>query len=223
MRIGPVSPLVAAASLSAAFAGLALLVAHRWSILMAFDQWSVTHLRHVDARSAPFLDTMRVISTVVSSTGWFIVLGAVTVWLVAQRRHQVAAFVAVTSLGSPVLNGLLKDLVHRPRPVLARPVDDVSGWSFPSGHAQSATVGCAVLLVVFLPSLGRVASRWAVAGAVAIVAAVALSRMALGVHYPSDVVAAVLCGLAWTCVTAWAALPAGVPNLLRERVESARR
>jgi membrane-associated phospholipid phosphatase len=216
------SRLTAVAALSAAFIGLTLLVTHRWSRLTTMDRTSVVHLRQVDAHSALFLDAMRVVSAVVSGPGWVIVLGSLTVWLVWQHLLHVAAFVAVTGLGSPILNGALKDLVHRPRPVLARPVDVAGGWSFPSGHAQSATVGCAVLLVVFLPSLGRVASRWAVVAAVSLVAVVGLSRMALGVHYPSDVVAAVLCGSAWTLITACVFLPADAPVLCVKRFGSGR-
>jgi undecaprenyl-diphosphatase len=69
--------------------------------------------------------------------------------------------------------------------------------SFPSGHAQSSIVATSVLLLVFLPAL-RGAWRWvAVAAGVAWVLTVGFSRVALGVHYVSDVLAGYALGAAW--------------------------
>jgi membrane-associated phospholipid phosphatase len=199
----PRAMLVVAAVSGGAFVLLALLVALRWSALMGLDRAAVVQLNQFDRHSAPFVVAMRAVSTVVSTVGWFVVLGAAGLWLLLHRRRRSTVFVAVAGLGSPILNMVLKDIVHRPRPVLTHPIEVANGWAFPSGHTQSATVGCGVLLVVFLPSLTRIAARWAVAAAVAVVVAVALSRMALGVHYPSDVTGSVLIGAAWTCVMAW--------------------
>jgi membrane-associated phospholipid phosphatase len=207
MESRPRAMLVVAAVSGVAFVLLALLVALRWSALMALDRAAVVQLNHFDRHSAPFVVAMRVVSTVAATAGWLVVLGAAELWLLLHRRLRSAAFLAVAGLGSPILNLVLKDIVHRPRPVLTHPIEVANGWAFPSGHTQSATVGCGVLLVVFLPSLTRVAARWAVAAAVAVVAAVALSRMALGVHYPSDVTGSVLVGVAWTCFVAWVVGP----------------
>lgn len=196
--------LVIAAVSGAAFAMLALLVALEWGPLVAFDRQAVVQLNHLDARSSAFLSVMRAISAVASTTGWVVLLGALELLLLGQRRWRPAVFVAVTGIGSPILNAVLKDLFQRPRPVLAHPVQVASGWSFPSGHAQAATVGCAVLLVVFLPSLGRLGARWTVMASVVVVIAVAGSRMSLGVHYLSDVLGSILVGSAWTSFLVWA-------------------
>ena len=71
--------------------------------------------------------------------------------------------------------------------------------SFPSGHAQCASVAVSVLLLVLLPALrgrkGRL--RLAVGAALARVIAVAFSRVGLGVHYVSDVLAGTVLGAAW--------------------------
>ncbi len=199
----PTSLLVGSAASGGAFVVLALLVALKWSPLMRFDRERMLELNHLDGRSPAFVDAARGASAVASTTGWLVALGAAALCLLARRRWRSGVFVAVTGFGSPVLNTVLKDMVQRPRPVFAHPIAGAHDWSFPSAHTQAATVGCAVLLVVVLPSVGRVAGRWAVAGGVAVVTAVGLSRMSLGVHYPSDVAAAVLCGLAWTLFTAW--------------------
>jgi membrane-associated phospholipid phosphatase len=69
--------------------------------------------------------------------------------------------------------------------------------SFPSGHAQSAIVAWAVLLLVFLPALH---GRWralAVAVAAVMVLAIGFARVTLGVHFVSDVLAGYVLGAAW--------------------------
>src|SRR5690349_15992175 len=75
-------------------------------------------------------------------------------WLLLWRRMtRLAIFVAVTGGISPGIDDLVKSAVQRARPVLANPVAHENGASFPSGHAQAAVVGYAVLLLVFLPLL----------------------------------------------------------------------
>jgi undecaprenyl-diphosphatase len=61
--------------------------------------------------------------------------------------------VAVTVGVNPLLNELVKLAVHRSRPVVVDSIVHANGASFPSGHAQAAMVGYAVLLLVFLPVL----------------------------------------------------------------------
>ena len=71
------------------------------------------------------------------------------------------------------------------------------GKSFPSGHTMNSTIIYGALLVISLPTPRR-AGRWIVASTTcALVAAIAVSRVALGLHYISDVVGAVLLGLSW--------------------------
>ena len=72
-----------------------------------------------------------------------------------------------------------------------------TGRSFPSGHSQAAIVGYAVLVAVFLPAVPRGRRGWLVAPAVAMVLLIGFSRIALGVHYLSDVLGAYLIGTVW--------------------------
>ena len=190
----------ACALASSLFVLLAVLVGTRWSPLASFDRARVLELNRFDARAPDFVSVMRSVSTVASTAVWSIVLGALALWLALRRRWRSVVFVAVATIGSPLLNAMLKSIVHRPRPVLARPFAMASGWSFPSGHAQAATVGCLVLLVVSWPRLRErtvFATCVAAVAVTAVVGAVALSRMSLGVHYPSDIIGSVLCGCAW--------------------------
>lgn len=127
--------------------------------------------------------------------GWLLVpVGAALVLsLVAAGRARMALVVAVALIAAALFTDLAKDWVARPRP--PDPLADAGGYSFPSGHTLNSTVtyGIAALLVwrSSLPPAARVGGA---AALVALVALVGLSRIALGVHYPSDVVAGWLAG-----------------------------
>jgi undecaprenyl-diphosphatase len=100
-------------------------------------------------------------------------------------------------LGGSLLNSLVKLAVDRARPILPDPVAHAGGMSFPSGHAQSAVVAASVLLLVLGRDLSRRGRRIAIAAGVLFVLAVGFSRVALGVHYVSDVLAGYVLGGAW--------------------------
>src|SRR5262249_11541170 len=87
-------------------------------------------------------------------------------------------------------------------PVVDVPVASAPGNSFPSGHALGSIVAYGSLLLVFLPAVPRRLRRVAIAVAAAIVVLVGFTRVALGVHYVSDVLAGWLLGVAWLTVPA---------------------
>jgi len=147
-----------------------------------------------------FATAMRTVSAAGSPLAWWIVLIPVCGWLLYRRLPRLTLFVAVATIGSSLLNRAIKLAVDRARPHLSDPIASAAGKSFPSGHTQSALVGCGVLVLVFLPVVARRARPWLVAAAVLIVAVIGFSRIALGVHYLSDVIGAVLIGLAWLLV-----------------------
>lgn len=116
-------------------------------------------------------------------------------FLLAVRRWRLALFVAVpTLLISPLTRGL-KDVFVRPRPSYAGTTVSAGDWSYPSGHSSGAAVLAGVLLLLLLPYAGR-ARGWLVGAAVAGALTVGWTRLALGVHYPSDVVAGLALGTA---------------------------
>ena len=67
------------------------------------------------------------------------------------------------------------------------PVATAPGYSFPSGHTLDATVFYGVMLLVFLPIIPRRLRKLAIGLVIALVVAIGFSRVAIGVHYPSDV------------------------------------
>jgi membrane-associated phospholipid phosphatase len=122
-------------------------------------------------------------------------------WLYRERLHHWLVALLVTVPGGMLLNIAFKHVFQRARPHFDNPLLTLATYSFPSGHTASATVlyGFVVLFVV-----SRVRSRWrvaaAAAGAVLAVCLVGLSRMYLGVHYLSDVLAAAAEGGMWLAI-----------------------
>ena len=123
--------------------------------------------------------------------------GTVALYLLHRDRIRLAVFLVTTSLVGGFVNSGVKLLVARPRPESAEAFVAAAGKSFPSGHAMASTVVYGALLLVlrrFVPAAGR---RYAVAGTAGLVLAIAASRVLLGVHYLSDVLAGMVLGLAW--------------------------
>ena len=192
----------ALALLAVPFALTLFLVEDMWAPLLRADNAARDGLHRYAVGHAGFVQAMQVISNSGSSLAWVVVLTGVVIWLLWRRRPRLALFVVITGLGSSLLNVSVKSAVHRLRPVVADPVAHAHGLSFPSGHAQAAIVGYAVLLLVFLPLLHGVWRKAAITSAVVMVLAIGFSRIALGVHYLSDVVGGLLLGAAWIAAMA---------------------
>jgi membrane-associated phospholipid phosphatase len=124
------------------------------------------------------------------------------IWFVRRKARRMALWVTTTMAVGGLLGMLLKLLVGRHRPDLLDPVARAAGYSFPSGHALNVALAAGVFLLVFLPLVrGR---RRALLWAAAVVATVVtgLCRIALGVHWTSDVVGGWVLGLAVVAATA---------------------
>lgn len=117
-------------------------------------------------------------------------------WLAIKRRYRSSLFAAVSFVGSALLNLATKPVFARDRPSLWQSIAPESNYSFPSGHAMgSMTLACVCMLLAW-PTRWR----WPVIAASAIfVPMVGLSRIYLGVHYPSDILAG------WAAAAAWVA------------------
>jgi undecaprenyl-diphosphatase len=159
---------------------------------------------------APVIDVVRSLPIPIAS--WdavtqaggrlLIVVGAALVLgLIAVGRMRMALVVAVALVAATLFTDGMKDLVARPRP--PDPVSGADGYSFPSGHALNSTVTYGIAALLAWRSAMPRRARFAVAAAlVLLIALVGLSRIALGVHYPSDVVAGWLAGTAVVSVVA---------------------
>lgn len=176
---------------------LVLLVEGNSAGLRRLDEGPRDWLHSYAVDHPTFVTLAKLVSFSSSRPVWMAIFTVVGLWLLWRRLPRLAAFVAVAPLLSSLLNGQVKNLVDRARPVLPDPVAHTGGFSFPSGHAQSAVVGYGVLLLVFLPVLHGVWRRIAVTGAVLMVLLIGFSRIALGVHFLSDVLAGYVLGAAW--------------------------
>jgi len=112
----------------------------------------------------------------------------VAAWLSWRRRFALAGWVVVTMALAGAAEGGLKALMDRTRPLWDHPVSHATGGSFPSGHSLTSAMGCAVLLALAWPSLGRRARVVCAVAAVSVPAITGFTRLGLGVHYLSDVV-----------------------------------
>ena len=118
--------------------------------------------------------------------------------LAARRRWRRLATVFVCVAGGLALNVLMKLAFHRARPVLDDPLLTLASYSFPSGHVAGSTISYGLLVVWVFSRTRRLHWRvLAVVCAATAIALVAFTRMYLGVHYLSDVVAAFAEGVAW--------------------------
>ncbi|MEU5694814.1 phosphatase PAP2 family protein [Actinosynnema sp. NPDC020468] len=202
--------LSALALVAVPFGLLLFLVQDRWPPLRRVDDGARDALHRLALEHPAFADTMRALSTFGSAPVYVVVFTLVTAWLAHRRMPRLACWVAVTQLGGAALNELVKLLVDRARPVVADPIAHASGLSFPSGHAQAAVVAYSMLLLLTRHSLHRAWWSAAVACSVVVVLGIGLSRVALSVHYVSDVLAGYALGGAWVVAmtaafTAWRA------------------
>ncbi|MCF6521736.1 phosphatase PAP2 family protein [Streptomyces sp. JJ36] len=184
------------------FALLLLLVRTRWEPLRRADQALADALNSALGQDERLVKALRLLTDLGGTPMLLWLLSVGVLWLLIRGQWRTAGYVAVTALGALALTGVVKELVGRLRPVVAEPLSDPAGLSFPSGHALGSVVAYGVLLLVFAPVTGRRARPWFAAAVAAVVLLVGFTRLALGVHYVSDVLAGWLLGLVWLALTA---------------------
>lgn len=165
--------------------------------MVRLDTAAARHL-HEWVRESDALVTDLKFLTFFGSPSWFYVIVIPSVvWVWRQGHPRLAVFLIVTTLGGGLLDTIVKEAVDRARPSLVDPVATAHGKSFPSGHTMSSTFTYGALILVFLPVIGRRYRPVVLGGAILLVASIGFSRLALGVHYISDVVGGFVLGLAW--------------------------
>jgi membrane-associated phospholipid phosphatase len=179
----------------AAAAGVVLVMVRTRTGLARADrplaEWAAEHA--TDAST----EVVRSISEFGGTT--FVVAGAMAVTafeLVRDRRAAIPLYVAVTVAGQFALSNAIKVIVDRARPDLS-PLTGFSGTSFPSGHATAAAATWACVAFLVGRRRHRHVRALLVGAAVALAVAVAATRVALGVHWTTDVIAGLLVGWAW--------------------------
>ena len=164
----------------------------------AFD---LAVLRWMEAHGTRWLDTAALEATQLGSNlvlFMTVLISATVFWITGHRFSAVALVLAV--VGSMILNYALKLAFGRPRPDLLQTLEAPvsSGLSFPSGHAMTTTVTYVTLAYLLGRLLTRPHARAIAAGIAALVVLlVGVSRVYIGVHFPSDVLAGFAAGFVW--------------------------
>nr|GID82162.1 phosphatase PAP2 family protein [Actinoplanes derwentensis] len=186
----------------APFALLAALMAAGWSPLHDFDRW-VTARLHEAAHASPELTTAMTWLTNIFQPNVFRLASLILViWLLRRGARRTAAWVTVTMIAGGALGALLKLLFTRARPEFPEPISWAAGYAFPSGHTLNAVLGVAVFALVFPRSW----SLWLIPPLVAV------TRVVLGVHWTTDVVAGLLLGATVLLATLRAFRPQPQPH-----------
>jgi len=151
------------------------------------------------ARATPFFSILMLAITYFGSlavTGGIALASGLVLWWRGQSdRVWLLSFAVPTGM---LINGMVKLLVNRPRPVFENPLLTLSSYSFPSGHAMAATVVYGLFAAFALQTSRDLQHRIAaVSIAALLIGLVCFSRLYLGVHYLTDVLAGIAEGIAW--------------------------
>ena len=157
----------------------------------------------VHNHATPLLTTIMQTFSFLGSVAWVTCVCLFVVGLCFYfHRRRMAAFLAIAMIGATTLDSVLKLAFHRMRPIAFYGTSP-SSFSFPSGHALGSFCFYGILAAVLADRMRGFKSKVLVwFSASFLVAMIGLSRIYLGVHYPSDVIAGYLAGAVWvTAVT----------------------
>lgn len=163
-----------------------------------FRDWVIGH------RTGFWTEVMVGASRFGSTPSLIVVVLATAAWLVWRGNRADALLLVGGSAGGFALGPVLKAVVERPRPALSDHVVFVHSWSYPSGHSLNSMVALGLLTVLAVRARpGALRRTLLTALGVVLVVVVGFSRVYLGVHWPSDVLAGWLIGVLWiiVCVT----------------------
>jgi membrane-associated phospholipid phosphatase len=160
----------------------------RWDV--DFARWLHEH------SSCSLVDVFQVVTWAGNAVVLALVTAAAVLFLLRRRLLATAVLVVAVAAGIEVLNAGLKLVFHRPRPELA--FIHLDTYSFPSGHAAGPAAIYTLLAVLVARRLGLGGRVLVGVATVALLLVIGFSRLYLGAHYLSDVLAGLSLGLAWT-------------------------
>lgn len=196
----------------------------RVALLMAATCWTgfglmavaISNGSALDIDTSGFLAVQSILMNNTDAPGWLMevvlditamggallrttIIGFTCMALIMRHFHRAAGLLFATVAGGWILSALLKLFFMRPRPDIVPHLTTTDMYSFPSGHTFNATVVYASLSLIVVPMILQVHARFAVVScAIALSFLIGLSRIMLGVHFPSDVMAGWLGGAGWT-------------------------
>ena len=128
---------------------------------------------------------------------WLVIL-SLTGYLLLQTKYRTALFVFVTAASGDLVNHAIKGVFSRARPTVVPHLRDAFSTSFPSGHSMESAIVYLTLAAMLMRIVeGRVTKAYCLGLALLITGLVGISRVFLGVHYPTDVIGGWIIGLFW--------------------------
>ncbi|GEL67741.1 phosphatase PAP2 family protein [Marinilactibacillus psychrotolerans] len=169
-----------------------------WGLLGMFDDWIGREVH--DERDSLLTILFTLITRV--GDGWFVALFTLivsTVILFKFKNKWLSIWYFLTvALGAGGLNQILKFIFKRERPSDVEHLISQGGYSFPSGHAMGSMIVYGALIFLFIRlARKKITYVAATVGFGALVALIGISRVYLGVHYPSDIIGGYSVGLMW--------------------------
>ncbi|MDQ0199665.1 phosphatase PAP2 family protein [Neobacillus ginsengisoli] len=170
--------------------------------IISFDSKIIASIQ---GQESPMLTNVMKFFTFIGSAPFVIILSLLLLFFlykVLHHRLELILFIA-TIAGSSVINQVLKSIFHRVRPNLHRLID-VSGYSFPSGHAMNAfTVYVILSFLLWRHIPGKLGRSILVFLSILMILAIGISRIYLGVHYPSDIIGGYFASGFWLVIAIW--------------------
>jgi membrane-associated phospholipid phosphatase len=153
----------------------------------------------INGLSSPLLDSVFITITELASAWFVAVIGLILIAeLVKRRRLRQATFATVALGGSAALNVILKLLFQRERPELWQRLIHESSFSFPSGHAMASSALASLVIVLLWRTKWRTTAI--IVGSIYVVV-IGMSRLYLGVHYPTDIIAGWCVSISWVLLS----------------------
>lgn len=160
----------------------------------------------VGERSQPWIAIAHTITVLGNTLTLTAICVVAVVGLLIGKHVREAVLLGVGSLAGATVMVALKHLFARSRPPVPDRLLHIESYSFPSGHAMMSMVVYCLLAVVAYRLVGWVRThRWVLIAAPALATAIGLTRVYLGVHWPSDVVVGWLLGVLWVMLCTWVA------------------
>lgn len=181
------------------FCSMAILVKAR--ILYRFDHTVIHFIQGLE--SEPLTIVMKFFTRIGSFPSIMVIFLLVLIILVFYKSKVKLLIFGAVVLGTPILNTILKLSFHRVRPNLHRLIE-IGGYSFPSGHSMNAvSVYCVIAYLLWNQIPGRIGRIVLIITTSLFILMIGISRIYLGVHYPSDVLAGYLASSSWILAVIW--------------------
>lgn len=191
----------------------------------SFDRWAVRSLRHADDLARPIgpvwlAEVGRDITALGGIAVLVLAITAAAGFLAINRAYRMLAVLLVSTLGGISASLLMKQFFDRPRPDIVPHLSEVYTNSFPSGHSMMSAIVYLTLAALVAPLLRHFWVRfYVIAVAVVLTVLIGVSRVYMGVHYPTDVVAGWAAGLVWALVC-WLVARSTAPSQAKRQSRS---